>query len=222
MFADDELAQALADTAAQQQKLARNVVMLDDPPFDGKLVTGVDVAYTPSEAVGCAVVMDLTRRQTVKVEKVRKPCTVPYIPGYFQLREGPVIEDTLRAIDCHGPILVDGNGVLHPRRMGLASYVGVKLDKQTIGVAKGLLVGQIGCRHGDIADIADSGEIIGSALWVNSRKRPVFVSVGHRIALESALNVVRACSYSGFPEPLLRAHRIAVSIVHEVGRGRVD
>jgi deoxyribonuclease V len=100
--------------------------------------------------------------------------------------------------------------------------VGVRLDKQTIGIAKGLLVGQIGCRCGDTAPIADSGEIVGSALWLGNRKRPVFVSVGHRIALESALDVIRACSYSGFPEPLVRAHRIAKTLAQDVERGTAD
>lgn len=219
MFANGELAQTLAETAIQQEILARRVVMHDDPPFSGKFITGVDAAYTSTEAVGCAVVMDLATRQTTQVRKVIRPCTAPYVPGFFQLREGPVVEDVLKTIDCDGPILIDGNGILHPRRLGLASYVGVRANKQTIGVAKGLLVGQMGSRHGDTAQIVYSGETVGSALWLGSRKRPVFVSVGHRVALETALSIVRACSFSGFPEPLLRAHKIAESLTKDTERG---
>ncbi|RDE15590.1 MAG: endonuclease V [Candidatus Thorarchaeota archaeon] len=216
MFASGELAHTLAETAAQQERLAKEVIMYDDPPFDGTLVTGVDVAYSRSEAVGCAVVVDLLGRQRVRIEKATRPCTAPYVPGFFQLREGPVVEEVLKSIDCDGPILINGNGVLHPRRLGLASYVGVKMDKQTIGVAKGLLVGQIGPRCGDVAYISDSGVTVGSALWLGNRKRPIFVSVGHRTALETALSVVRASSISGFPEPLLMAHRIAKSLAQDL------
>ena len=165
------------------------------------------------------MVMDLATRQTTQIRKVVKPCTAPYVPGFFQLREGPVVEDVLRTVNCEGPILIDGNGILHPRRLGLASYIGVRANRQTIGVAKGLLVGQMGSRHGDAAQIVDSGEIVGSALWLGSRKGPVFVSVGHRVTLETALSIVRACSFSGFPEPLLRAHRIAKSLTKDLERG---
>lgn len=222
MFANGELAQSLAEIAAQQERLAKEVVMNDEPPFDGKIVTGVDVAYTQNEAVGCAVALDLVTRKTVRTENARAPCTAPYVPGFFHLREGPVVEEILRRIDVEGPILIHGNGILHPRRMGLASCVGVRMHRQTIGVAKRLLVGQIASRDGDTAQISDTGEEIGASLWLGNRERPVFVSVGHRIALGTALKVVRACSFAGFPEPLRRAHRIAVSLAQDAERGRVE
>jgi deoxyribonuclease V len=75
----------------------------------------------------------------------------------------------------------------------------LEMSKQTIGVAKKLLIGHMRPRHGDTAYIADSGTVIGCALWLGGRKRPVFVSVGHRVVLETALDVVRASSFSGFP-----------------------
>jgi deoxyribonuclease V len=222
MVVSAELALTLAEAAVQQERLARKVVMRDEPPFDGGLVTGVDVAYTQDQAVGCAVVTDLPRHEIVQITKVRRPCSAPYVPGFFHLREGPVIADLLRGIDVRGPILIDGNGILHPRRLGLASYIGVVMDRQTVGVAKTLLLGEIQALHHDVARIVDDGEVIGSALWLGNRKIPVFVSVGHRIALETALDVVRACSFSGFPEPLRKAHSIAKSLLNDYRGGVVQ
>jgi deoxyribonuclease V len=222
MVVSAELAPTLAEAAVQQERLARKVVMCDEPPFDGGLVTGVDVAYTQDQAVGCAVVMDLPRHEIVQITKVRRPCSAPYVPGFFHLREGPVIADLLRGMDAEGPILIDGNGILHPRRLGLASYMGVTMNRQTVGVAKTLLLGEIQAFHHDVAEIVDAEEVIGSALWLRNRKTPVFVSVGHRIALETALDVVRACSSSGFPEPLRKAHCIAKSSVNDYMGGEVQ
>ena len=219
MAVSAELTQTLAETVALQENMAKRVIMHDEPPFDGTLVTGVDVTYLEDKAVACAVTMDLPRRRIVQIETRRQPCTVPYVRGFLQLREGPIVANLLKAIGFTGPILIDGNGILHPRRLGLASYLGVTMDRQTIGVAKSLLLGEIQMRHDDAAQIVDGDEVIGSALWLGSRKRPMFVSVGHRIALESALKVVRASSLAGFPEPLLRAHSISKSLASDAKGG---
>ncbi len=219
MTANAELIQAVAQAETQQMELANRVIVRDEPPFDGLLVTGIDVAYTDTDALGCAVVMDLHSQIVVQIRKRTCECRTPYLPGFFQLREGPVVAAILGELEPTGPILINGNGVLHPRRLGLASYLGVTMDKQTIGITKTLLQGKIQTRSGDTAGIVDAGQAVGSALWLNDRKRPVYVSVGHRISLETALEVVRATSVHGFPEPLRRAHSIAKSMAETLHGG---
>ncbi|MHA2600545.1 MAG: endonuclease V [Candidatus Thorarchaeota archaeon SMTZ1-83] len=199
----------VAQLRVEQMRLAERVITEDIPPFSSSIVTGVDVSYTGNVAVGCAVVMDLESRETIQTEQRTVECTTPYIPGYFFLREGPVLVELLRDLDETGPVLVDGNGILHPRRLGLASQLGVHLDLQTIGVAKKLLLGEMQPRQGNAARILDDYNCIGMALWLSKRKKPVYVSIGHRIGLDTAVTVVEQASIDGYPEPLRRAHSIS-------------
>ena len=201
---------------AEQKRLSERVVMEDLPPFEGTIVTGVDVSYAENIAVGCAVVMDVESSEIIRIEQKTLECITPYIPGYFFLREGPVLIELLRDLDETGPVLIDGNGILHPRRCGLASHLGVHLNLQTIGVAKKLLIGEIQPRQGNTASILDSNDCVGMALWLNERKKPVYVSVGHRISLSTAVEIVQYSSTSGYPEPLRRAHHISKRKLQEV------
>ncbi len=89
---------------------------------------------------------------------------------------------------------------------GLASYVGVKLDVPTIGVAKNLLLGELGLREDEMAPIIDDGETIGAAVWSGKRKSPIYVSIGHKISLDTAIEIVKSCSIYRIPEPLRCAH----------------
>ena len=115
-----------------------------------------------------------------------------------------------------GPLLVDGNGILHPRRLGLASHLGVHLDLQTIGVAKKLLLGEIQSRHGNTASILDNSDCVGRVLWLGGRKKPVYVSVGHRISLNTAVQVVECASIFGYPEPLRQAHSVSKKMLQNL------
>ncbi|MFW9943712.1 MAG: endonuclease V [Candidatus Sifarchaeia archaeon] len=206
----------IAQLRAEQVRLAKRVIAEDVPPFSSSIVTGIDVSYTEDAAVGCAVVMDLGSRETIRTEQRTVECTAPYIPGYFFLREGPVLVELLRNLDETGPILIDGNGVLHPRRLGLASHLGVHLDLQTIGVAKKLLLGEIQPRQGNAARIIDGHDCIGVGLWLGKRKKPVYVSLGHRISLDTAVTVVEQASIDGYPEPLRRAHSLSKETIQSL------
>lgn len=194
----------------KQKQLQLGKQVIQEDRFNSRIrqVTGVDVAYAEDWAFGCAVIMDQDLAQ-VRVETVVQQVTTPYISGLFALREGPVIQELLQRIPEPGLVLVDGNGILHPRRCGLASSVGVTLDVPTIGVAKTLLLGTIGLRQGDNAPIRVQDEILGTALWGSGRTKPVFVSVGHRVSLATAVEVVRQAMLRGYPEPLQRAHHEA-------------
>jgi deoxyribonuclease V len=198
----------LEHAAKEQTNLATQVTTEDIPPFDRSIVTGVDVHYRGSLAIGCATVIDVGTLKPVQTVTLNKEVQFDYVPGYLYLREGPIILNLLKLLDVTGPVMIDGNGVLHPRRLGLASYVGVVLDIQTIGVAKKLHIGTTEPRVGDEASILDNGEVIGMAVWLGKGK-PVFVSVGNNIRLSTSVRVVKECSVDGYPEPLRNAHTTA-------------
>ncbi len=190
----------------EQLRLADRVSRQDDPSFSGGPVAGVDVVYAGDVAAACAVVIDTASFKTlVTLEHVRE-CHYPYVRGYFFLREGPVVMALLSQLEAGVPVLVNGNGVLHPRRCGLASHVGVLTGRQTIGVTKRLMLGHVGPRTGDWAPVIDNDETIGAALWPPGRSRPLYVSIGHRVSLPTALSIVRSATRSGLPEPLRLAH----------------
>jgi deoxyribonuclease V len=194
---------------AEQLDCAKRIITCDDPPFDEKYVIGLDVSYSDTTACGCATVMDFQSKELVHSESVIIDCKTAYIPGFFFLREGPILLELLKRVRYPGPVLIDGNGILHPRRCGLASHVGLKTNRQTIGIAKNLLLGTIGSRTGDTAMIIESGDALGAALWLTGKKNPIFVSIGHRLALETAIKIVKGSSIFGYPEPLRHAHSLA-------------
>jgi deoxyribonuclease V len=138
----------------------------------------------------------------------------PYIPGLLSFREAPLILTTCRELTIVPDlILVDGQGIAHPRRLGLASHLGLFLDTPTIGCAKSLLCGQHevpGDEPGSYAEIRDKGEIIGAALRTKPAVKPVYISIGHKLNLESAIYwVLKCCRGYRLPEPTRLAHLAA-------------
>jgi len=166
------------------------------------------VAYTKDIAAGCAVVCNSLTKEIIDSSVIFRDIEADYIPGFFQLREGPIIIELVQSLEIHGPILVDGNGILHPRRFGLASYLGIKADVQTIGVAKKLMLGEVGPRTDYSAEIIQDFEVLGKKLWLNEKK-PIYVSIGHRITLDTAVKIASESSVEGYPEVLRRAHKMS-------------
>jgi deoxyribonuclease V len=203
----------LEQLAKEQEELAKVVRKYDDATPSYPIVIGVDVAYSDDRAAGAATALNASTKELVASITLVRDILSDYIPGFFQLREGPILIELLKDLKTPGIVLVDGNGILHPRRFGLASYLGVTMNIPTIGVAKKLLLGTIGARTGCTADILHDGEIIGRALWLKERK-PLYVSIGHRISLDSAIAVVSNSSVDGYPEPLRRAHRLSREALH--------
>lgn len=183
--------------ARQQMRLAKRVVAHDDFQ-EIELVCGVDVSYRQGVAHCAAVVVD-RRLNAVERVSTKSAITQPYIPGLFMLREaGPALR-TLGRLSRYDMLMVDGHGLLHPRRCGLASYLGVLLDKPAIGVAKSLLCGTI---RGSNVEL--DGKTMGSII---TGRKNLYVSVGHRISLESAEAFARSMTKVGewLPEPLRMA-----------------
>jgi deoxyribonuclease V len=198
-FSRKRLPSTPAAAIRQQKQIAKKVITRDDYGGEIRLVCGVDVSYRSGIAHCSAVVME-TADLSIVVEQAATKSEIknPYIPGLFILREaGPVLR-TLRRLKCYDILLVDGNGLLHPRRCGLACYVGVVADKPAIGVAKSLLCGSV--RYDNYVELED--EILGYRI-AKGRKN-LYVSIGHRVSLNSAVSIIQRMTKKGewLPEPL--------------------
>jgi deoxyribonuclease V len=197
-----------------QNEIRRLVVTEGDP--SPSLVAGLDAAYAPDglTVFGAAALLAFPSLEFFEGAWAACETDVPYIPGLFAFREGPALVAALGRL-THAPdlLLVDGHGVAHPRRCGIASHVGVLTGIPSIGVAKSLLCGEAavpGSERGSTAPVIDGGETIGCAVRTATGIRPVFVSVGHRIGLAGAVRLVLGSSDGHrVPEPIRAAHTLA-------------
>lgn len=181
-----------SDAVRLQKEIAKKVVAKDDFG-EIRLVCGVDVAYSGDIAYCSAVIMDKSFNVIESVD-AQSVVTHPYIPGLLMLREAEPIFHALKKLKSgFDVLLIDGHGLLHPRRCGLACYAGVKLRCPTIGVAKSLLCG----KQRQDGYIELDGEILGYALG-----RKSYVSVGNKISLKSAVAIAKQFTKTGIPEPL--------------------
>lgn len=198
-----------------QLSLAKRVVT-ENGVIDPRLVAGIDISSPDAHGVarGAVVVLSYPELSIVEIEIAQGKITMPYIPGLLSFRESPLILDACAKLsNIPALVLIDGQGIAHPRRLGLASHVGLFLGLPTIGCAKSILCGQhppLAEEAGSHAELLDNGEIIGAALRTKSRVRPIYVSVGHKIALASALQwVINCCRGYRLPEPTRLAHLAA-------------
>lgn len=162
------------------------------------LIAGVDVAYAKDESIvaGAVVVLDAATRQVLDSATAVRPVEFPYVPGLLAFRELPALLDALAALTTKPDAVVcDGYGVAHPRRFGLACHLGVVADLPAYGVAKTGFIGEYeppGPQRGDWSPLTQGGETIGRVLRTQHETRPVFVSTGHRIDLETATRLTLA------------------------------
>jgi deoxyribonuclease V len=201
-----------------QQALADQVTCADD--FGTiRTVAGVDLAY-PRTATGvvtgraAVVVLAFPGLEVVEEHVITRPVTFPYIPGLLSFREAPIALAALQQLRAQPDVLlVDGHGIAHPRRFGIASHLGVLLDLPTIGCAKSILVGragELGALPGETTPLLDGDEVIGTVLRTRARSRPLYVSPGHRISVETAASLVMRCTRGyRLPEPTRLADRLA-------------
>jgi deoxyribonuclease V len=207
----------LRPAKALQDRL-RQAVLVEGSRSGVRHVGGADVSYGRGEerARAAVVVLEVKTLRTVDSAIWEGPVSFPYVPGYLSFREAPaVIEAWRRLRIVPDLLLVDGHGIAHPRRFGLASHLGLLLDVPTIGVAKSVLVGEAtspGRKRGSRSSLTHRGERIGTVLRTRDGVSPVFVSVGHKISLPTAERWVLRCG-GGFrlPEPTRRADRLVAS-----------
>lgn len=186
------------------------------------LLAGVDLAFSPNrqESIAGVVVWSVRTAEVVEQHVIRRPVRFPYVPGLLSFREAPAILAVLRKLRCEpDAFLFDGQGVAHPRRFGLACHVGLVIDRPSVGCAKSLLVGDCrmpGLAAGSTTPIEHAGECVGRALRTRDRVKPIYVSVGHRVSLDTAVEITLAgCAGFRLPEPTRLADRL-------VSRARAD
>ena len=177
-----------------------------------RFIAGVDAAFatTAGQVVAAAVVYDRIARQVIEVASATRPLDVPYVPTFLSFREGPAVMAALAQLRHRfEAICFDGQGYAHPRRCGLATHVSVLLDMPGIGCAKSRLIGthaEPGEAAGDGAPLMDKQEQIGLVLRTRTGVKPIYVSVGHRVDLPTAAELLLVCcDRYRIPEPTRQA-----------------
>lgn len=199
-----------------QKSLAPRVVKHDDFG-EVKVVAGVDVGFEENNTVTRAAVVVLNYPELTPRDEVlaRLPTNFPYVPGLLSFREGPAILEALSRLQVRPDLLLfDGQGLAHPRRLGIASHIGVLTDQPAIGVAKSRLRGRpreaLDSEKGAWVRLWDGDDVVGALVRTRTDVKPVYVSIGHRISLESAVHFVLTCTTRyKLPETTRRAHRLA-------------
>jgi len=177
-------------------------------------VAGIDVSVRDDVASAAVVILDFEGLAPVGYAIAARPVTFPYVPGLLAFREGPVVLDALEQVTTIPDLLIfDGHGLAHPRRLGIASHIGLLVDVPAIGCAKSRLCGQHdepGNEPGDYSYLVDRGEIVGAVLRTRRGVKPVYVSIGHRVDLATSIHYVLACCRGyRLPETTRWAHRVA-------------
>ena len=206
-------------TPGQARDIQKEIAALVSRNGDIKtphLIAGADISCSrfQNRARAAVVVLDFPEMNLVDLVTVEGPVGFPYIPGLLSFREAPLILKACEKLQ-HDPdvLFVDGQGMAHPLRIGIASHLGLFLNTPTIGCAKSCLCGtydEVPDIAGAYTELKDKGEIIGVVLRTRVHTRPLFISAGHLINLESAVKLVMACRRGyRLPEPSRLAHQAA-------------
>jgi deoxyribonuclease V len=194
--------------------LAKQVICVDALPKTIQQIAGIDVAYNGEFSIGAVAVLDYGSLSLLEARKSRVKTTFPYIPTLLSWREIKPAQAAVKRLKTQPDVfLVDAQGIAHPYRLGFASHLGLLLDKPTIGVAKSLLCGQLGTRNQQgWMPITDGDEIIGAAIKRDDHSKPIYVSIGHKVSLGRAIEIVKHCTKSArIPEPIRVAHVLATT-----------
>ncbi len=204
-----------------QRKVAKEVDLDNDITLDSiKTIAGFDLAYYEDKVVCACVVINAKTLEVVEEKHLVTKAPMNYIPGYLAFREGPPIIQLYYDLENNPDVLmVDGHGILHPLRCGLATYVGVELGKPTIGVAKNLLIGDV-----KEEKILVEGRQRGALVKSKEHANPLYVSPGNLISIEKAVEIVKRVVVHPhkLPEPLHRAHRHADRVIAQFKADKKD
>ncbi len=200
---------------ALQRELAPNLI--SDAPLDAaaiSTVAGVDVSVRSGLSRAAVAVLSYPELDLLEITRAEQETRFPYVPGLLAFREGPVIAQALEKLGTEPDVfLFDGMGQMHPRRMGIAAHLGLWLQRPTIGCGKSHYIGeyqQPGPRKGSHAPVRYHGEQVGVVLRTRSNVKPLYVSVGHRAELQSAIELVLSCTPRyRLPLPIRKAHAAA-------------
>jgi deoxyribonuclease V len=206
--------------AKHLQNKLRTQVIRTDRFGTIKTVAGVDIGFKNNVALASVVVLNFPDLQVIDGVVAESRINFPYIPGFLSFREIPPLLVAFARLQTEPDlVIVDGQGIAHPRRFGLASHLGLILDKPTIGCAKSRLCGQYAepdAEKGSYTNLLDKDEIIGTALRTRTNVSVVYVSIGHRISLNSARMLTLACcKVYRLPETTRYAHKAASGKIPE-------
>ena len=206
------------EAAAIQERLS-NAVITDDDLGPVRTVAGVDIGFAENYTITRAAVAVLTFPDLQLCDQaiVQRPTAFPYVPGLLSFREAPAALEALSKLSIQPDLLLcDGQGRAHPRRFGLACHLGLLCDIPSIGVAKSRLVGEhegVGEQRGSQQPLLREGEVIGIVLRTRTNVKPLFISIGHRVSLATAVDYVLRCAPKyRLPETTRQAHKLASAL----------
>ena len=206
------------EARALQNELTKRVIREDQLEEPVQLVAGVDMAINENNGMARAAVVLLSYPEMEVVERhiYEEPIRMPYIPGLLSFREAPCVLGAFQQLRQHPQlVMVDGAGIAHPRRIGIASHLGLWLDLPTIGCAKSILTGRydttkLGEEAGSWEPLVSNKETIGAAVRTRTRVNPMIISLGHRISLATSIDYVLKCARGyRLPEPTRQADKLS-------------
>jgi deoxyribonuclease V len=198
-----------------QKQLSRNVIRKSTIKRNAvRKVAGIDTAYRKGVACAAVVVLKFKGLETLEFKTAARPIEFPYVPGLLSFREGPVILAALDKLKSTPDLLIiDGQGVAHPRRLGIASHIGLLVDIPSIGCAKSKLLGHYeepGTKRGSFSYLTYHDDIIGAVVRTRTKVKPVYVSIGHRVNLRQSIQfVLHCCKGYRLPETTRQADKLS-------------
>lgn len=215
MFGDLEWPTTTFEARAVQDRLRDQLVRRDELA-QVRRVAGLDVGFPGggNETRAGVAILSFPDLRLLESASARRRTVFPYVPGLLSFREAPALLEALASLSAPPQLLLcDGQGYAHPRRFGLACHLGVLTGLPSIGVAKSRLIGEhgpLGAEKGDWTPLRDHDEIIGALVRTRRNVQPLYISVGHKISLETAVRFVLACTTRfRLPETTRWAHRLA-------------
>ncbi|WP_461536407.1 deoxyribonuclease V [Spongorhabdus nitratireducens] len=210
-----DIAMDYAQARQQQSELAQQVIRTDSFG-EIRQVAGADVGFEDNGQTTRAVIslMSWPQLELLDYRIYREPTRIPYIPGLLSFRECPALLECLQQLPAQPDLIFcDGQGIAHPRRLGVASHLGILANIPTIGVGKSRLTGEhqaVPDQRGAISPLTDNNEVIGNVLRTRTGVKPLYISTGHRVSLETATQLVlQAAPKYRLPEPIRWADGIA-------------
>jgi deoxyribonuclease V len=204
------------EEAIQIQEALRDRLILKNTFTEVRTIGGGDVAYSKDRnfLFAAIVVLSFLEMETLGIATAHEEIPFPYIPGLLSFREGPILINTFQKLKIKPDVMIyDGQGIAHPRGIGLASHMGLWLDLPSIGCTKNPLLNDFICPgplKGSFELIRREGKEVGAVLRTKEKVKPLFVSPGHRIDLRTSIQIVlTTCPRFRIPEPLRRAHELS-------------
>ena len=215
----------VSEAAALQKELRSQIELQTPAGLSISTIAGADISFNKYETTVYAGIIVLSFPELLPVAHslVKTEVTFPYVSGYLAFREVPALLEAWNQLPQKPDVLVvDGHGIAHPRRMGIASHFGVLTGQPTIGCAKKILFGKYESppdERGAYTDIQDKGDVIGAVLRTRAKVKPVFVSPGHKLSLKDSIDIILQCMGKyRIPEPTRKAHEL----VNAFRRGEVQ